>query len=697
MAQSLRHNPQTHGWQAGARHAAALVAAAWLAVWHCIAQAWRATSLTVRIAIGLLLVVLLAVIVFLAQPNWNWFRPTLTSIVAARVHRPVRIDGDLRVHLFSFTPSATLNGLKIGQPVDFVQNAPKDNLAEIDGLSVNLELMPLFVGHVVLPRLAIDKPSLVLYQDAAGHENWDFSNGANPSQAAHLPLIKTFIVRDGQISMTSLSRRMTFTGTLDAHEQADAGGQAFNITGDGSLNKKVFTLKASGGPLVNVRSGTPYPFDMAVSAGGTQIVAHGQVTHPFDLGRVQAAMSVSGSNMADLYYLTGLTLPDTPAYRLSAQVRRDDRTYHIEQINGRVGHSDLEGALKVVLDKTNRPALSGDLTSRRLDFKDLGTLFGATSANAPSAPKLTATPEAATDAPATRHLLPDVPLDVARVRGMDADVHYHAQSVNASANLPLRAVDLGVKLDHGLLTLDPIAITFPQGQLNGNAKIDARQDVQTNTVDFTMRDVRVQDFLPAFQGAKPIEGRLNARLRATGNGSTVHAAAASANGRFALVMPGGTVRQSLAELMGVDATKGLFMLLSKDPHQTDVRCAVADFNVQNGVMQAQQIVFDTGVVVVNGSGRINLNDESLKLVLKGKPKQFRLVRLNAPIIIGGHLTQPTFGINAGPALAQGGVGALLSTVSGALVAVPFLSLHGADDANCGALLATAQQHGAPKK
>lgn len=696
MVQPLRHPPQAlrdwslrqaHGLRDGARRAGR-------AFQRRTVAAWREASLGVRIALGAACLVILAVFLFLAQPNWNWARGLVGSVLSARLHRPVSIGGNLRVHLFSLTPSATVGGLRLGQPRAFVKNAPSEDLADIGGVAASVQLLPLLIGHVVLPRVEVRAPVVVLYQDVAGHANWDFSNGVASGKPMRLPLIKTFIIHDGRVRMTSLSRRMTFAGTIEAHENADAGGQAFGLTGDGSLNDKRFTLKASGGPLINVRSGTPYPFDLNVTAGGTRILARGQVLHPFDLGQVQGLVTVSGGNLADLYYLTGLTLPDTPSYRLSAHVRRDDRTYHIEHIDGRVGHSDLEGALKVEVARDGRPDLSGDLASRRLDFKDIGALIGATDANAPQGATVTATPQAT---PAARRLLPDTPLDVARVRGMDADVHYRAHSVNASANLPLRAVDLGVKLDHGLLSLDPIAFAFPQGRLTGKARIDARKDVQSNSVDFTVSDIRVEDFTPKFQNAEPVEGRLNARLLASGTGNSIHQAAASANGRFAVVMPGGTVRQSLAELMGVDATKGLFMLLARDPHRTDVRCAVADFTVKDSMMQAQRIVFDTGVVVVNGSGHIDLKDESMKFVLKGDAKKFRLVRLKAPILIGGHLTQPAIGVNATPAVAQGAIGAVLGSVSSALAIVPFLKLNGAPDANCQALLADAHRHGAPRK
>ncbi len=370
-------------------------------------------------------------------------------------------------------------------------------------------------------------------------------------------------------------------------------------------------------------------------------------------------MTLRGDNLADLYYLTGLTLPDTSRYSLSAFVTRNDMVYTIDKINGRVGGSDLEGLMKVDTRDHGRPNLTGDLSSRLLDFKDLGSLLGATNANKPTAPKLAAAPQATVGA---RRLLPDVPLDVERVRGMDAKVRYRALAVKANG-IALRQVTLGVTLDHGLLVLDPIDLSFPQGRLTGLARIDARGAVQKDSVDLALTGLRVQDVAPKIQGQPPLEGVINARTRLSGTGNTIHKAAGTSDGEFAVIMPGGTIRQSFAELMGIDATKGLFLLLSKNPRQTDIRCAVATFSVKNGMMQAQNIVFDTGVVVVNGSGGLNLNDESMKLIFKGKAKKFRLIHINAPIVIGGHLSAPTFGIDPGPAVVQGGIAAALSTVS----------------------------------
>lgn len=640
--------------------------------------------------IGLLI---LAIVIFLAIFNWDWFRPPLARMISARLHRPVRIVGHLKVHLFSWTPSATVGGLQIGNP----SWAPKRDMADVDSITVKTKLLPLFAGKVILPLVQIEKPDVVLLQAKDGRATWDFSNGQAPGKPAKLPAIQNLVIDDGKLDVTSIPKRLKFTGTINARERATAtGGEGFRMTGQGTLNAKPFTMNVWGGPLLNVSPDRPYPFDADVRAGDTHVTAKGQVAHPFNLGQVSAAVSLSGHDLADLYYLTGLALPNTPPYSISGQLRRDDLVYYFDRFSGRVGGSDLEGNLKADTSDKGRPDVTGDLRSRVLDFKDLGALFGASGANKPAAPHLATTP-----ATTARHLLPDAPLDADRIRGMDADITYKALTVRAAPNLPLRQVSLGVKLDHGLLTLDPIDFAFPQGRLSGTAEINARSKLQKDAIDLRLSGVALQNFMPKPKtgGAPPpLEGVLDARAKMQGVGDTVHKAAASSNGEVTFVIPHGVIRQAFAELLGIDAAKGLFLLLSKNQHQTDVRCAVADFRVHDGVLQAQQVVIDTGVVQVNGSGDINLNDESLNLAFKGKPKQFRLIRLNAPITVGGHLSNPAFGIKPGGAITQAGVAvALAAAVNPLLAILPFVSAGLAHDADCAGLVAQAHSQGAPVK
>jgi uncharacterized protein involved in outer membrane biogenesis len=654
-----------------------------------------------RWIVGILTLLVLAAVLFLALFNWDLFRPPLARMLSAQLHRPVRIEGHLRVHLFSWTPSATVEGLQIGDPdwVSRTDGLPARDMADFGSITVKVKLLPLFIGRVILPLVDVERPNVVLLRDRAGRATWDFSNGKAPGKPTRAPPIQTFIINDGVLKITDQIRRLSFSGHLSANETASgSAATGFRLSGDGELNAKPFSMRITGGPLLDVRPDRPYPFDATVSAGDTQLTAKGTIPHPFDLGQAQAALAIRGGNLADLYYLTGLALPNTPAYSISGQFSRNNLVYHFDRFAGRVGKSDLEGSLEAD-SSSGRPDLHADLRSRVLDFTDLGALFGATGRNKPSAPHFAVGPKAAAAAakPAT-NLLPDAPLDVDRVRGMDAEVTYKALTVRASPNLPLRQVSLGLKLDHGLLTLSPIDFAFPQGRLSGSAVINARGSVQTDAVDMRVTGVQLQQFLGKGAGPPPLEGVLDARAKLTGTGDSVHKAAASSNGEVTLVIPRGVIRQAFAELLGIDASKGVFMLLSKNNHQTDVRCAVADFRVHDGVMQADQIVLDTGVVLVNGQGDINLNSETINLSFTGKPKQFRLIRINAPIVVTGRLTSPSFGIKIGGAAVQAGVAtALAAAVNPLLVILPFVETGHAHDADCAGLVTTAKSDGAPVK
>lgn len=630
----------------------------------------------------------LAVAVFFAVFSWDWFRGPLARYLSAKTGRQVVIEGHLQVHPFSWQPWASIGGVRIGNPQWL--GGGKTDMANLGKTTVQVKLLPLLSGHVELPLVDIEHPSLALYADKTGRNNWTFGKGGGAG--AKLPLIQHFVLNQGRIRIDDVQRKLRFNGTVTTTENAGTtSAQAFRLEGDGSLNAAPFTAHVTGGPLVHVQRDRPYPFDMDLHAGATHIVAHGSVTRPFDLGHLQTTATVTGRDLADLYLLSGVVLPNTPAYSLSGHVVRDESTYKVTDFSGRIGKSDLHGALTVEKVKDRR-FLKGNLRSHVLDITDLGAIFGG-----PQAGKAPAQEAAAARAQAsTGHILPNATLDTRRIRSMDADVRYRAESMRATARLPLRAVGLHLTLDHGLLRLNPVDFAMPHGVVRGRVRLDARGATPLSHVDFAVSNMRVEDILPKFQGSSPIDGALEARATLSGAGDTVHKAAASSNGRVTVAIPGGTMRKSLAELMGVNVVPGLFELLGKDTKQTPLRCAVVDFNVSHGVMSVRRFVLDTGVVLTDGSGTINLGSETLNLKVQGHTKKPRLVRVIAPFDVKGSLVKPHMKIEAGPAIAQGaaavGLGALLSPLAAVL---PFIAPGGAHDANCAALLAEARSAGAP--
>jgi uncharacterized protein involved in outer membrane biogenesis len=623
-----------------------------------------------------LLALLFAAIVTLYFLDWNQMRGPIGRYLSHRTGREVRIDGNLSVKLFSWQPSIQAGGLYVGNPqwAQALANTPQ--AGKVNDFIVELRLLPLLRGHLILPLVSIDRPDILLVRDETGRTNWD-SGSKTPNDAWKLPPIRRFLVKDGHIQIDDAVRKLHFTGTVSSEENAGGGRSAFTLMGDGTLNKSKFTADVKGGPLLNVDETRPYNFSADVRAGETHAVINGAVTQPFHLDRYQASVTLSGASLADIYFLTGLVLPRTPPYRMSLSVTRDGSIYQLGSINAVLGGSDLGGNLTVDVSQ-DIPALSGRVASRVLVFEDLGPMVG----GGKQAPV------------ASKYLLPETVLHTERLRQTNAEVDYSAAAIK-SRDFPLKALSTHISLQGGVLNLKPLAFGFTQGKISGALKIDARKDIPTSTVDARVSDIHAENFIKTAD--KPISGVLEARAVLTGTGNSVHAAASNASGTFTAVVPSGGMRHSLAEWTGVDVLTALSLNLSGDNSNTNLRCAVAGFDARQGVLTSQQILIDTDPVRVEGSGSINMRDETLDMQLQGKPKNFQIVRLRAPITVKGAWQHPALGVKAGSAVAQGGIGAALGLINPFAAILAFIDPGLAKDANCAPLLSQAKAQGAPVK
>ena len=637
---------------------------------------------------------ILAIVVILNVFDWNMLRGPMARFASDATHRSVRIDGDLKVHLLTLTPQVSIGGLKVGQPA---WNGAGD-MAQIDKVVVQVKLIPLLTGKVVMPLFEVDRPILDLKRDATGRANWDIGDKKKASKPFKLPPIQRFVINQGHLTYADLGKKLSLNGVIDSNENAGgASAHAFSLTGKGILNNNPFGLNIAGGALLNVNANAPYPFSGDVRAGDTHIQASGTIAKAFDLSSYTTNLHVSGADLAKLYDLTGLALPNTPRYDLRAKLSHSGKLYEFDGISGLVGSSDLRGKFSVDT-QSGRPFLDAVLRSRSLDFNDLATLLGAAPAGKAA---VNASPEQkAVNAhlAATQRILPDSTLQVDRLRKMDARLDFRAEAIKDTV-LPVQNAYLKLSLDHGLLTLDPLQFNFPQGRLVSRISLNGRSAVPVTTVDARLSNVQLKNFVPGPKGEDvPIEGDLLARVKLSGRGDSVHKAAAASNGAVTVVIPHGHLRTAFAELLGVNVGKGLSLLLSKNNGASDIRCGIASFDVKDGVLRADQIVVDTDVVKVSGTGQVNLADESIDLTLKGDTKKFRVTHVFLPITIGGHLRSPAIGVQAAPAVAQAGLAVALGAVLTPLAAIlPFVDPGLAKNADCSGLMSAAQQTGAPIK
>ena len=408
----------------------------------------------------------------LASIDWNALKPRIEQFASTKSGRTVRISGPLDAHLWSWTPTLTVEGLSVGNP-------PWENakpMLQVERARVQLKWLPLLKGDVILPRVELIRPDVRLHRDASGRANWTFASTAPTNEPnappPKLPVIRDFLIQDGTLILHDEILHLDVEGTVFAHEKkTERDPHAFRVTGKGTLNRKPFQMNIAGGPLVNLDPDQPYPFDLAIGAADIRVTAKGSVRKPFDLARLQLDVHASGRDLADLYYLTQLALPNTPPYALGAHIERNESRVSVKNIAGRIGKSDLTGELAIDMSR-KRPAMSGNLVADQLRLADLGATLGATPRSNTSIQGKTPPPKpskkgAEESAPANARLFPEARLQVNRVRAMDADVNFRAHRIVAGS-LPIEKVGFHLKLDEGVLSLDPLAFELPQGKLEGN-------------------------------------------------------------------------------------------------------------------------------------------------------------------------------------------------------------------------------------
>ena len=444
----------------------------------------------------------------------------------------------------------------------------------------------------------------------------------------------------------------------------------------------------------------------------------GVVPRPFNLTQLKVTLSLSGKDLADGYYLTGVALPDTPPYSVTGDLRVVGTKYEFKNVRGRLGGSDINGLVSVRLNSGGHPIVDADLTSHSLNLADLGPTFGG---SAPSAAeeaqaqhaKGHPTKAAAKTALAkgvahgltvnaaekkvtsNQLLLPTARLQVDRLRGLNATLHYHADEIK-SQDLPLRKVDLKLRVKDDVLYIDPFAFTLPEGELAGTAVIDAHERIPAEQMDVRLTHVQLAQFHTKGTTKPPIEGMLVGRLKLHGVGDSMHAFASSADGTLSIVVPHGQIEQAFAEFAGINVARGLGLLLSKKQQHTDLRCGIADFDAHDGIAKVRQVVFDTQVVIITGLGDVNLHNERLNLQLTGQPKKFRFGVLRSPVEIRGTLSHPAVGLKGSKLAAQGAVAVVLGAVGTPLAAVAAFVDPGLNkSADCQQLLADAKAMGAP--
>jgi uncharacterized protein involved in outer membrane biogenesis len=574
---------------------------------------WVIGALLALVALALLLGVAL---------DAGYLHGPLVKILAARAQREIRVDGALRLHLFSRNPRLVAERVSIGNP----PWTPPGIAVQADKISVVFET-PRF-GHLFdIASLDVMGAELHMFRDVSGHANWQMKN-PDKALSAGLPIVHALSMVDAHLLIDDAQKHRQFDGSVTAQDSnGPHGEQPLRIEAKGQLNGRPVNLELLGDPLRTVSRSEPYGFTLTERSSGSHLGAKGTLKE-FDLLNMDASFEASGADLRDIYYLTGTKLIDTGAYHVTGKFSRRGITASYRDLAVTFGESDVRGSVSIALNK-GLSNIDADLTSQSLRLADLGARAAGRDPQPESAQPM---------------LLSSAAPNPDALRPMTAAVRFRARRLTAG-RVTLNAVAAKMTVDRGRLAVMPLTADVLDGKLTVQLKIDARKEIPAVDLDVRVAGLQLGQYVRKGSDPPAIEGPLDVRAKLTGNGKSMHEAAASAEGTVTATLPGGTVRDSFAELTGIDL-RGLGLLLAKNKKEVPVRCGVASFQAHGGTLTAGNLLLDTEPVLIAGEGFVHLDTETLDFVLRGYPKSVRFFQLRSPILIGGTLKHPSVGIQA---------------------------------------------------
>ena len=609
---------------------------------------------------GIILALIVALALFVAF-GLSTLKGPIERAVSKASGRELRIEGTFKPVWTWVHPRFRAEKVSYANP-DW---ASEDYMFQADAVEVSIELLPLLAGRVVLPEVHLQRPIIDLEIDEDGRKNWLLSQDQHKEGGSRIS-IKALTFDDAQLSYADDIRDIN----LVSHLATTGDGVSGNAKG--TYHGLPATVEARGGPVLALKDADkPYPLDATAKVGGTAIKAKGTITNVAQLSGLDLAIEFKGQTMSELYDVIGIAFPETTPYATRGRLvlAKGDNHLEYDKFTGTVGESDIAGTLQFELGG-KRAFMHGTIDSKVLNLADLGPLVG-------------------TDEPKESGVLPDMPFDSDRWDSIDADVRIKAGSIKRPKQLPLEDLATRIQMRDKVLTLDPFEFGIAGGRIGGTIKMDGRKEPIAGNVALRVKDLDLPKFFPTIKEGQDSIGDINGLIELTGRGDTVAELLGASNGKVGLYLDGGKISKFMMELVAMDVWGAARVKLGGDKSNVDIRCAIGDFAVKDGLMTTNAFIFDTQVVNVEGTGSVNLKSEQMDLTLNPHPKDRSVASLNSPLYIKGTFAEPKVAPDW-KKMGVRGVGAVAMGLLSPFLAVLPLMQEGKDkDSPCQALIAEA--------
>ncbi|MHB1219666.1 MAG: AsmA family protein [Alphaproteobacteria bacterium] len=654
-------------------------------------------------ALGLAVVFVGVIAVVLLTMDWDRFRGEIGGQASSRLGRTVEVRGHLRV-VPAWRPQVRAEQFVIAN----AEGGSGPEMFRADDVYFQFRIWPLLVGRLEIDAVRLAKVSVLLEKYKDGTANWQFPTdspeaaavkAATPEHREKFPVLRHLTIQDAKLVYRSPAQKEPIEVQIAKLE--GRGGDMdspVSLVMNGVYQKAPFSIDTNLGSFGVLRGGTdPYPVNAKVKLDTIDATFDGTIREPVKFTGFDGKIGAKGQNLADLYKLMGLPLPESPPYELTGRLRESDNIWRLDGFKGRLGTSDMAGDVAIHTGGA-RPKIVAKVRSDALAMDDIAGFMGAREPTSKGAANEQVKQQANTTAakPADDNqtsVIPDRSFRLDKLREMDADVDYVATSIKLSG-VALDDMKVKLTLNDGKLNLHPLELGVFQGTVAFNLDLDASKNPPTVVGDYTVRGLSLGTALKLLDIDDKSVGMLRGKGKLATRGGSLHQWASNADGSGILIMEGGQISNLLLELMALDLQEALGQWMSGSKEVAEISCLLAPYKVEQGRVLADPWLFDTSDALVVIRGYIDLKNENLEMKLTPQPKDYSFFNLRTAIVVEGDLKARKAKVNMLDAIAK----VLLKTL--VAPAMPFVSPPEEEAAReqrpCDKLLARAQAAEAKK-
>jgi hypothetical protein len=327
----------------------------------------------------------------------------------------------------------------------------------------------------------------------------------------------------------------------------------------------------------------------------------------------------------------GVDLAGIAAYRAEGVLSLEGKRLHY-QGSGSLGRTTSKTQLHGSLVK-GHPRLQGKFEIPVLYLTDFGihpALGGTTG-------KTDLAGSGSEEKPARQYLFSRKPLDLEYLKKIDLDLDISVDSIDAPG-LSAQQLTGHVSLEGGQLHIAPMRLVAEGGPTDLDLEIDARGKPRF-TLKLSADDQLLGPWLSQVQKDVPVDGYANYQIFLQGIGASPHELASSLNGLVYLAFENVRIPQRYVNYLSADVFGWVMDSTIKQEAYADLDCVLARFDVTNGTVTSKVLIADGPRLAVEGSLTLNLEAETINLVVLPKQKH-RLFSDIAPVRVTGDIRDP---------------------------------------------------------